>query len=70
MPRVCLPFVIVVFPDHTHSLFLKVFIVLIFFQILVLQEYWALMEYRILLKLVPEGVRIIALSISSHKQSQ
>ena len=32
MPRVCLPFVIVVFPDHTHLLFLLVFIVLILFS--------------------------------------
>ena len=45
-------------------------IVLIFFHILVLREYWVLMESRILLKLVLGGVRIVALSISSHKQTQ
>ena len=28
MPRVCLQFVIVVFPDHTHLLFFTVFLVL------------------------------------------
>ena len=40
------------------------------FYILVLQEYWALMESRIPLKLVPGGVIIVALSISSHEQTQ
>ena len=41
-------------------------IVLIFLYILALQEYWVLAESRIPLKLVLEGVRIVALSISSH----
>ena len=39
----------------------------IFFNVLVLQEYWVLRESRILLKPVLGGVRIVALSISSHK---
>ena len=42
-------------------------IVLIFFHILVFQEYWILTESRITLKPVLGGV---ALSISSHEQSQ
>ena len=46
------------------------YIVLIFFHILVLQEYWVLTESRILLKPVLGGVRIVALSISSHEQTQ
>ena len=33
------------------------------------QEYWVLMESRILLKLVLGGVRIVALSINSHEQT-
>ena len=41
-------------------------IVLIFFHVLVLQEYWVLTESRIPLKLVLECVRIVALSSSSH----
>ena len=45
-------------------------IVLIFFHILVLQEYWSLKESKILLKPVLGGVRIVALSISSHGQTQ
>ena len=45
-------------------------IVLIFFHILVLQEYWVLTKSRILLKLVLGGVRIVALSINSHEQTQ
>ena len=45
-------------------------IVLIFFYILVLQEYWVLAEIRIPLKLVLEGMRIVALSITSHEQNQ
>ena len=44
-------------------------IVLIFFHILVPQEYWVLMESRILLKPVQRGVRIVALSMSSHEQT-
>ena len=42
------------------------------FHFLVLQEYWVLTESRILLKPVLGGVRIIivALSISSHEQTQ
>ena len=39
------------------------------FHILVLQEYWVLMESRILLKPVLGGMRIVALSISSHEQA-
>ena len=42
-------------------------IVLIFFHILVIKEYWVLMESRILLKLVLGDMRIVALSISSHE---
>ena len=44
--------------------------VLIFFHILVLWEYWALMENRLPLKPVLECVRIVALSISSHEQTK
>ena len=40
------------------------------FHILVLGEYWVLTESRILLKPVLDGARIVALSISSHKQTQ
>ena len=43
--------------------------VLKFFYILVLQEYWVLTESRIPLKPV-QGVRIVALTISSHEQTQ
>ena len=43
---------------------------LVLFHILVLQVYWVLMENRIPLKLVLGGIRIIALSISSHEQTQ
>ena len=43
---------------------------LIFFHILVLQEYWVLVESRIPLKQVLEGVNIFALSVSSHAQTQ
>ena len=39
------------------------------FHILALQEYWGLAESRIPLKPVLVGVRIIALSISSHEQT-
>ena len=38
-------------------------VLLIFFHILVLQEYWVLTESRMLLKQVLGGVRIVALSI-------
>ena len=41
-----------------------------FFHILVLQEYWVLTERRIPLKPVLGGVRIVALCISSHEQTQ
>ena len=34
------------------------------------QEYWVLMESRILLKPVLWGVRIVVVSISSHEQAQ
>ena len=44
-------------------------IVLIFFHVLVLQEYWVLTESRIPLKLVLGGVRIVALSSSSREQT-
>ena len=40
------------------------------FHVLVLQEYWGPTESRIPLKPVPGGVRIVALSISSHEQTQ
>ena len=39
-------------------------------HILVLHEYWVLTESRILLKPVLGGVRIVALSISSHEQTK
>ena len=42
-------------------------IVLIFFHILVLQENWVLMKSRI--PPVLGGVRIVALSFSSHEQT-
>ena len=41
-----------------------------FFQIKVLQEYWVLAESRIPLKPVLVGVRIVALSIVSHEETQ
>ena len=41
-------------------------IVMILFHILVLDEYWILKESRIPLKPVLGGVRIVALSITSH----
>ena len=40
------------------------------FHILVLQEYWVMKESRIPLKSVLVGVRIVALTISSHEQTQ
>ena len=43
---------------------------LLFFHILVLLEYWVLKESRIPLKPVLGGVRIVALSISSHDPTQ
>ena len=45
---------------------------LIFFHILVLQEYWVPTENRIPLKSVLHvgGVRVVALSISCHEQTQ
>ena len=43
---------------------------LIFFHILVLQEYWVLTESRILLKPVLGGLRNVALSNNSHEQIQ
>ena len=45
-------------------------IVLIFFNILVLQEYSVLTESRIPFKLLLRGVRIVARSRSSHEQNQ
>ena len=36
----------------------------------VLQEYWVLTDSRIPLKPVLGGVRIVALSINSHEQTQ
>ena len=45
-------------------------IVLIFYHIRVLQEYWVLTDSRIPLKPVLGGVRIVAFSISSHVQTQ
>ena len=45
---------------------------LIFFHILVFRDYWVLTENRIHVpfKPVQGGVRIVALSISSHEQIQ
>ena len=40
-----------------------------FFHILVLQKYWVLTESRIPIKPVLGGMRIVALSISSHEQT-
>ena len=40
------------------------------FHVLVLQEYWVLMESRIPLKPVLWGVGIVAHSIRSHEQTQ
>ena len=40
------------------------------FHILVLQEYWVLIDSRIQLMPVLGGVRIVALSISSREQTQ
>ena len=45
-------------------------IALIFIHIPALQEYWVLTENRIPLKLVLGGVRIVALSVSFHEQTQ
>ena len=45
-------------------------IMLIFLHILVLQEYWVLTETRIPLKPMLGGVKIVALSVSSHEQTQ
>ena len=45
-------------------------IVFIYFHILVLQKYWALTESIISLKPVLGGMRIVALSINSHEQTQ
>ena len=59
VPRGCLRFVIVVFPDHTHLLFL------ICIHLLVLWEYWVLTEIGTWLKLVLGGVVVVAISISS-----
>ena len=46
-------------PVHRYS-------VDIFFQVLVLSDFWVLTESRILLKLVLKGVRIVKLSFTSH----
>ena len=45
-------------------------IVLIFFHNLVFQQYWVLTESRIPVRPVLGDVRIVALSISSHEQTQ
>ena len=42
-------------------------VLLIFFHILFLREYWILTESRIPLKPVLGGMRIVVLSISSHE---
>ena len=61
----------VVVSHRVHKLLpVHQYIVLLFFYILVLQEYWVLTESRVLLKPVLGGVRVFALSISSHKQTQ
>ena len=39
-------------------------------QVQCLQEYWVITESRVPLKPVLRGVRIVALSISSHEQTQ
>ena len=66
-----LPFVITIFVLSIFEWpFYTDFIVLIFFHILVLQQYWVLMESRIPLKPVLRGIRIVALSISSYEQTQ
>ena len=44
--------------------------VAMFFHIMDIQEKWVLTESRIPLKPVLGGVRIVALSISSHEQTQ
>ena len=52
-------------PNHTSIKY-----VLIFFHVLVLQEYWILAEDRIPLKLVLECVRVVVFSINSYEQTQ
>ena len=42
----------------------------LYLHILVLQEYWVLTESRIRLKPVLGSVRIVALTINSHEQTQ
>ena len=49
-------------PEHRYSVNI--------FHILVLQEYWFLMESRMPIKPVPRGMKILALSISFHEQTQ
>ena len=72
----------VLFPNHLRSQMLSlcqygggkippgIDIVLIFFQTLVFQEYWVLVESRVPLKPMLGGVRIFVLSISSHDKTQ
>ena len=51
------------------KLLLYIDIVLILFHILILQENWVLAETSIPLKPLLAGVRIVALSISSHEHT-
>ena len=44
--------------------------IVLFFHFIVFQEYWVLTESKIPLKRVLGGIRIVALSISSHEQAQ
>ena len=57
-------------PQFIQVFSLCIDIVLICFHIVVLREYWALTKNRKLLKLVLGEVRIVALSINSHEQTQ
>ena len=58
--------------EHLLKYYISIVValVLIFFHILVLQEYWVQTESRTPLKPVLGGARIGALSISSHEQTQ
>ena len=55
--------------SETFSIF-YIDIEVIFLHILVLQEYWVMAESRIPLKPVLGSMRILALSISPHEQTQ
>ena len=55
---------------ETNTLQILKYIVLIFFHILVPREYWGLTESRIPLNPVLGGMRIVALYISYHEQTQ